>query len=148
MEITRSQFVGLSTLAVFVFASFGFGEDKGICPNSVHIGTAVYSRPYGTPRPAKVVEPVEKPMPEAKYLGRVTMLAGISDKGYVCGVKMIRGLDSKIDGQVLERFAKRRFSPETTHGKPAAADMIAYLDLWRKPDGEIVEFPDPKLPKL
>ncbi len=66
----------------------------------------------------------------------------------VCEVEITRGLDSKIDEQVLERFRKRHFRPVIQNGRPVPANAIVHSDLWRNPDGEVVEFPDPKLPKL
>ena len=39
------------------------------------------------------------------------MGAASSEQGYVREVEITRGLDSKIDEQVLERFRKRPFRP-------------------------------------
>jgi Gram-negative bacterial TonB protein C-terminal len=137
-----------AVIAVSVLVSLGFSQEKGTCPGFLHVGKMTYSKPKAEHKPTKIQEPAKKPVTGATYLGRVILGAAISDQGYVCEAEVIQSLDSKIDDQVLESFRKRHFQPLVQNSKPVPTNVIVRSDLWRKPDGEVVEFPDPKLPKL
>lgn len=89
-----------------------------------------------------------KPTPGAEYLGRVTLFAAVSNKGFVCNAAVSSGVDSRIDQTIIKRFKSRKFPPVVEKGEAVPANVIVPIDVWRTPDKHIVEYPEPKLPKL
>jgi hypothetical protein len=136
--------VASSFLLVSLFA---IAQDKGECPGFLRPGKVTSSKAKGY-TPQKPQEPSAKPVPGAVYLGRISLLSAVSDKGYVCDAAVQAGVDSKVDETVLGRFKARHFSPIVQNGSAVPANVIVQVNVWRTPDGEVVEFPEPKLPKL
>lgn len=136
----------VASLVVLV-SLFAIAEDKGQCPGFLRPGKMVSSKGKEfTPR--KPPEPSEKPVPGAEYLGRITLFSAVSDKGYVCDAAVQFGVESQVDETVLKRFRARHFPPIVQNGSAVPANVIVYINVWRTPNGEVVEFPEPKLPKL
>lgn len=133
-------------LAVFL-SFFANAEDKGQCPGFLRPGKVV--SPKGGPlTPIKPPEPSEKPVSGAEYLGRITLLSAVSDKGYVCDAAVQTGINPQVDGTILKRFKTRHFPSIIQNGSAIPANVIVNVNVWRTPNGEILEFPEPKLPKL
>jgi len=134
-------------ICVLLLGAYAFPEDKGQCPGFLRPGKITSSDGKGV-HPRKPQEPAQKPSEGAEYLGRITLLTAVSDKGYVCDAAIQIGIDSNVDDEVLHRFKERHFAPVEQNGKAVPANLIVPIDVWRKPDGKVVEFPSPKLPKL
>jgi hypothetical protein len=133
-------------LALFL-SVFANAEEKGQCPGLLRPGKMVSSK--GKPvTPQKPPEPSKKPVPGAEYLGRISLFSAVSDKGYVCDAAVQTGINPQVDATVLNRFMARLFPPIIQNGSAVPANVIVDINVWRTPKGEIVEFPEPKLPKL
>lgn len=126
---------------------FAIAQDKGTCPEFLRPGKATSSKGKGS-TPQKPKEPSQKPVPDAEYLGRILLLSAVSDKGYVCDAAVQAGVDPKVDETILGRFKSRHFSPIVQNGSAVPANVIVRINVWRTPNGEVVEFPEPTLPKL
>jgi hypothetical protein len=131
-----------------VLMSFlAIAEDKGQCPGFLHPGRMVSSKRKGFTH-QKLAEPSEKPAPGAEYLGRITIFSAVSDKGYVCDAAIQVGVDSQVDETILRHFRAQHFPPIVQNGSAVPANVIVDVNVWRTTKGEVVEFPEPKLPKL
>ncbi|MGE5113371.1 MAG: hypothetical protein ACM3JB_21100 [Acidobacteriaceae bacterium] len=103
----------------------------------------------GKPLPhPKPIVPSEKPEQNAEYLGKITLNAAISDKGYVCDAAVVMGVGPKVDEEILTRFKEKKFPPIVQRGDAVPANVIVDVNVWRTREGKIIEFPEPKLPKL
>jgi len=68
-------------IAALAIGTMCRAEDKGFCPRSPPANIAA----------PKKASPHESPSADKKYFGTVTLLAVISDKGYVCSAHVLRG---------------------------------------------------------
>ncbi len=128
MQGMRRRIVTLLTLAVTIPA---IAADKGTCPPMPPASATI---------PAKTSALPPSPSPEATYVGAVLLMAVISDKGYVCDAKVIRGLGKEIDRKAIASVREWHFEP-ARKGKVAVAVAITLeVDYWSK-DGEIIQSP-------
>ncbi|HWW14056.1 MAG TPA: energy transducer TonB [Candidatus Dormibacteraeota bacterium] len=107
-------------------------EDRGLCPPAPS-ASADTNKPG--PPPAST--------PGKQYAGTVTLLTTISDKGYVCSVSVIRGIDKDTDSRTRERIAKWHFQPAKKDGHGAAAVVKIDVNYWRNANGELLSDPPP-----
>ncbi|HEV2382915.1 MAG TPA: energy transducer TonB [Terriglobia bacterium] len=119
---------------VVLVLSFGAGlltarENKGSCP----------------PTPAKhkapaVAPPQTAPEPGEQFAGAVALMLVISDKGYVCDARVLRGIDKEIDEQTLQTVRQWHLQPtrKDGHNVPVVADMN--VNYWCK-DGKLIPLP-------
>src|ERR1041385_7933917 len=110
---------------------FAASDDKGLCPSPHPISKELRAQPAATPS-----EP--PPETDAKFAGTVSLLLVISDRGYVCSVQLIRGLDKEIDKRAIQGAQIGRFHPSTKNGHPVAVEMRIEVGFWRKANGELV----------
>jgi TonB family protein len=107
-------------------------EDKGTCPptpplpkpETVHPESALHGSP-GTP------------IPDAKYAGTVYLLTEISDKGNVCGARLIRGFDKIADAQAMLKVRQWRFNPAQKGGRPVPVVITLAIPFWRDAKGQL-----------
>jgi len=117
-------------IAVLAFAVASGAENRGSCPPP----------PLGTAAPEKAAPSVSA-TPETKDSGTVTLLAVISDKGYVCSVRVLRGLDKETNKK-FERAARDwHFDPARKHGR--AVPVVVTIDVKYRMtgDGQVVSDP-------
>jgi TonB family protein len=118
-------------------AALAAADDKGFCPP--------------TPPKPKVVAtqasaPPAAPTSDATYAGTVLVMAVISDKGYVCDAKVLRGLDKETDKKAARAVRQWRFQPtRTKDGHPVPVVVSVEVNYWRK-DGQLVQFPTSPTP--
>ena len=104
-------------------------DDKGVCPPAPPKPKAV---------PAESVPPQLPPSPDAKFAGTVSLLAVISDKGYVCSVQLIRGFDKAADTQAIRAVRKWHFDPARKDGHPVPVVVKTEVNFWRNASGQLV----------
>jgi hypothetical protein len=144
MRISRTA---VSLVLALFLSFFADAEDKGECPGFLRPGKVVSAKGKSL-TPQKPPEPSEKPVSGADYLGRITLLSAVSDKGYVCDAAVQTGINPQVDETILKRFRSRHFPSIIQNGSAVPANVIVNVNVWRTPNGDIVEFPEPKLPKL
>jgi len=107
-------------------------DDRGLCPSA-------------PPASDHATTPATPPAsaPGKQYAGTVTLLAVISDKGYVCSVRVIRGMDKETDTRTQDRVAKWRFQPAKKNGLGVAVVVTIDVNYWRLANGELVSDPPP-----
>ena len=76
------------------------------------------------------------PKEGAEYGGTVTVLVVISDKGFVCGATVLRGIDSRTDRQALDSVRGWQFSPAKKDGRTVPVVATLGVNVWRA-DGEV-----------
>jgi TonB family protein len=64
----------------------------------------------------------------------------ISDKGYVCDVQVLRGIDEETDKKAARAVRKWHFEPARKGGHAVPVVVTVEVHYWRK-DGELVQFP-------
>ena len=107
-----------------------FAKGKGFCPPSPQITGEVAQRTAAVPI---------APTAEAHYVGTVTVMVVISDKGYVCDVHLLRGIDKLTDKAAVASLRKWQFAPARKDGRAVPAVVSAEVDLWRSAKDELVE---------
>jgi TonB family protein len=66
------------------------------------------------------------------------VIAVISDRGYVCDAKVIRGLNKETDKQAARAVRQWRFQPaRKKDGHPVPVVVAVEANYWRK-DGQLV----------
>jgi hypothetical protein len=118
-------------IAVLAIGTICSAEDKGICPPP----------PFGPLAPPKKPARPPSSFPDKKYFGTVTFLAVISDKGYVCSIRAVRGISKEIDNKTATDVRGWHFDPALKDGHQVPA--VIYLDVgyWLTSAGEIVSDP-------
>src|ERR1700674_4780704 len=116
-------FIGTGILAA--------AEGKGVCPPTP---------PNPRVAATKTATPQTPPSPEAQYAGAVMLMAVISDTGYVCDAKVIRGLDKDSDKKAAQTVRQWHFQPARKDGHAVPVVLTLEVNFWRK-DGELIPFP-------
>jgi TonB family protein len=106
-------------------------EDKGFCPSS---------SPVSVPAPKKSSAP-ESPSSDKKYFGTVTLLAVISDKGYVCSARALRGPSKDFNKKAETAVRVWHFDPARKDGHPVPVVVTVDVNYWTTSGGEIVSDP-------
>jgi TonB family protein len=122
-------------IAVLAFSVSSRAENKGLCPPAPPLSAAA----------ADKVAPSVSATTDKKDSGTVTLLAVISDKGYVCSVRVLRGLDKETNKK-FERAARDwHFDPAQKDGR--AVPVVVTIDVKYRVtgDGQLVSDP-PQLP--
>ena len=107
-----------------------FAKGKGFCPPSPQIAGEVAQRTAAIPI---------APTAEAHYVGTVTVMVVISDKGYVCDVHLLRGIDKPTNKAAMASIRKWQFAPARKDGRAVPVVVSAEVDLWRNSKDELVE---------
>jgi TonB family protein len=105
-------------------------ESKGFCP----------SAPSNLKAATNTPAPQVSPSPDAQYAGSVRLLVVVSDAGYVCDARVIRGLDKESDRKAAESVRKWHFQPARKDGHVVPVVVAVDVNYWRK-DGELIQFP-------
>ncbi len=118
-------------IAVLVFAAASRAENKGFCP----------------PLPVSAAAPkrIEPENADKKDSGTVTLLAVISDKGYVCSARVLRGLDKDTNKKFEKAVRDWHFEPARRDGHAVHAVVTIDVKYHLTSDGQVVSDP-PQLP--
>jgi len=122
---------------IMLVTSLASGSDKGLCPRTPTKPPAVAKKNPTQPTP---------PDPEAQFVGTVTLMTVISDKGYVCDAKVTRGLDKETDKRAADSIRQGHFQPARRKDGQAVAVVVSVdVNYWRK-GGELIQVP-PNFPQ-
>ncbi|HZR28080.1 MAG TPA: energy transducer TonB [Terriglobales bacterium] len=117
--------------AMFLGAGIpAIGDDKGLCPPL-------------PPKPSAVAGKSTLPVPPSpgmQYAGTVTLMAVISNTGYVCDAQVIRGLDKETNKKAVKTLRQWHLQPARKDGRTVPVVTTVGIDYWRK-DGQLVELP-------
>ena len=101
-------------------ASASFADNKGTCP------------PAPPTTSNRTTANAEEPR------GTITLLAVVSDTGYVCSVRIIRGVNKKADADALKAVRTWRFAPAKKDGRPVPVVITVEVKYEREKDGNVV----------
>ena len=70
------------------------------------------------------------------YLGTVSLLTVISDKGYFCSARVIHGFDKNMDADAMKQVREWQFEPAKKHGQ--AIPVVVQIDIqyWQDKEGK------------
>ena len=119
--------VRLIALLMVVSAGTHAAESRGFCPPTPPKPKVVATKPS---------VPQNPPSPDAQYAGTVTLMAVISDKGYVCDAQVIRGFDKETDKKAASSVRQWHFEPARKDGHAVPVVITLEVNFWRK-DGEL-----------
>jgi hypothetical protein len=88
-------------MAGFAVCTACSAEDKGRCPSGLPTNMSARSR-LRFPCP---------PIRTKKYLGTVTLLTAISDKGDVCSTQVLSGINKEVDKKAETAAREWHFEP-------------------------------------
>jgi TonB family protein len=128
-------------IAVLAIGTMCRAEDKGFCPPTP---------PANIATPKKAAAPASS-APDKKYFGTVTLLAVISDKGYVCSVHTLRGPSKEFNKKAETAVRGWHFDPARKDGHALPVVVTVDVNYWTTSTGEIVSDPpqsqSPALPE-
>jgi len=126
----RSLFVLALTVALSIALH---AEDKGRCPSLPDkIANLSYAASKTLPAP---------PSPNQTYAGTVILAAVISDKGYVCDVRVIHSLTKELDSRAIGTVRSWHFQPGKKDRQPVPVIVSMSVDFWLNKNGEVVSSP-------
>jgi TonB family protein len=118
-------------IAVLAFATVTRAENKGLCPPPPPLSAAA---------PEKAAPSVSAAV-DKKDFGTVTLLAVISDKGYVCSARILRGLDKETNKK-FERAARNwHFDPAQKNGHAVPVVVTIDVKYHMTSDGQVMSDP-------
>ena len=80
--------IKLTVLALVLFlCRFCLAENKGFCPPPGPMNLA----------PSKRADRPTSTDPDKTYFGTVTLVAVVSDRGYICSVRVTHGINKELD---------------------------------------------------
>jgi TonB family protein len=124
-----------AVIVALVCVAVSYAENRGNCPVSPPLNT----------KDLKKSEPPVSTDPEKRYFGTVSLVAVISDKGYVCSARVARGVDKQTDKKAETAVREWHFSPAQRNGHPTVVLVRIDVNYWKNSSGEIVNDP-PQLP--
>lgn len=127
MKVSAILLVVVAVLA----ATAASGENKGNCPS--------LPPPSAIPAPKKPPPPPDSP--EKTYVGTVTLIAVVSDTGYVCNSTVIRGIDKRIDADAISTLRKWHYNPALKNGRGVPVVITVALNYWRDKQGQLIHTP-------
>jgi TonB family protein len=121
----------IGLLIVCCLAGIVIAEDKGFCPpspppNTVTIEKSEASRAANAPS-------------DARFVGIVTLLTVISDKGHVCSVTVIRSVDKDFDRQARNLILTWRFNPARKDGHAVPVVAALNVQMWVDSKGKVIQ---------
>jgi len=122
---------GLIVSIMLLAAEVSSASDRGFCPP-----TPAKPNSNATAKSAKRTPPA----PDAQFVGTVTLMAVISDTGYVCDAQVIRGLDKETDKRAEDSLRQGQFRPAYKDGHAIPVVVSVDVNYWRK-DGELIQVP-------
>lgn len=69
--------------------------------------------------------------------GTITVLAVVSDTGYVCSAKVIDGIDKKSDADAEKTVRQWHFAPAKKNGRPVPVVVTVEVPYERDKDGNV-----------
>jgi hypothetical protein len=124
---------------LFLFTALTLpAEDKGRCPDPPPKPTHVPPSKQSSGKP---------PSPDAQFAGTVSVMAVVSDKGYVCSADPVNGPDKETNMKIARAVQTWRFKPAKKNGQPVPVVVMVSVALWRKPNGELILPTDPNQPQ-
>ncbi len=123
-------------LVILVLTAVGFAEDKGSCPSEPMPASRLDAKPAAPPG--------KPPAPDLKYAGTVSIKAVVSNTGYICSAKVVRGINKDVDKKTLATVKTWHLKPATKDG--VAVPVVVRIDIayWRNKKGELVQAPEPQ----
>lgn len=109
---------------VLAFATVAIAEDRGTCPMA--------------PPPVDGRSFKKSTAPTNAGLSKVSVLVVVSDAGYVCSARVVKGIDKDTDRKAREIVSKWRFKPGMKDGKPVSAAVLVELTYRRDANGNLV----------
>jgi outer membrane biosynthesis protein TonB len=127
----------LGSLAIFIplCAGICLAQDRGSCPASWP----------PTNIPKKIISP-HAANPNDKYAGSVILEVLVSDKGYVCNTRVVRGLRGELNKRAQESIQQWRFKPASARGHAVPVAIAVQADFWMNAKGEIIDGPKAAAP--
>jgi hypothetical protein len=123
------RFLKLSIPAFIALATLPAGAiDRGTCPPSSPPISSVHEN-------SRIPDP---PSPDVKYAGTVYVLTVISDTGYVCSARAVKGPTKELKKKAEGTIRKWQFRPGIKNGHPVATVATVTLTFWMNKEGEIV----------
>jgi len=119
-------------MVLLSLCSLSLAENKGHCPPA----------PADVAPPQKASPPTSTD-PDKKYFGTVTLLAVISDKGYVCSTHVLHGLSKELDKKTEAAVKVCHFDPAQKNGNALPVVVSLNVNYWTIGTGEIVSDPPP-----
>jgi TonB family protein len=80
----------------------------------------------------------ESPNADVKYAGTVYVLTVISDTGYVCSARAVKGPNKELKKRAEDTIRKWQFRPGTKSGHSVATVATVTVTFWMNRQGEIV----------
>ena len=119
----------LSVLAFLAFVTLpACAMDHGTCPPGLP--------PIGSIREnSRIPDP---PNADVKYAGTVYVLTVISDTGYVCSVRAVKGSNKELKKRAEDTIRKWQFRPGVKNGHSVATVATVTVTFWMNRRGEIV----------
>ncbi len=114
--------------AVLAFAVTSHAANKGFCP---------FAPPLGTAAPNKAAPSVSGAA-DGKDSMTVTLLAEISDKGFVCSVRVLGGVDKETSKKFEKAARDWHFEPARKDGRAVPVVVTIDVKYHLTSDGQIV----------
>ncbi len=107
-------------IAILFCAIASVAENKGTCP------------------PAPTVDKHPATINSDKSNGRISVLAVISDKGYVCTAQVTRGLDKRSNAEAEKTVRQWRFTPAKKDGHAVPVVVTVQVNYERDKNGNVI----------
>ncbi len=118
-------------IAALAIGTMCRAEDKGYCPLSPAPNIAA----------PKKASPPESPVADKKYLGTVTLLVVVSDKGYVGSTHVLRGPSKEFTKRAETAVRGWRFDPARKDGHAVPVVITVDVTFHTTSTGEVVSDP-------
>jgi TonB family protein len=69
---------------------------------------------------------------------RVTLLVVVSDTGYVCSARVVKGINKEIDKSTQKAVSKWRFKPAMKDGRPVAVVVSIDVNYRLDANGQLI----------
>jgi hypothetical protein len=95
-------------------------SDKGTCPP-----------PWGPVLTIPERAIPAAPTTDVHYVGTVAMVVSLSNTGYLCDIKLLKGISEVLDKQAVDAIRQQLFQPIRRDGKAVPGYMTVQRDFWR-----------------
>jgi TonB family protein len=129
-EITM-KWKAIQLLIAFCLCTVVSAEDKGFCPPAPPPNTVDAQKSEPT-RPANATS-------DARFVGTVTLLTIISDKGHVCSVNVIRSVNKGLDRQAGNSVFTWHFNPAKKDGHSVPVVVTLNVQMWLDSHGKLIQ---------